>query len=151
MLRGLPAHGKAIVAGNGGSAAIASHIAVDLTKAAQTRAISFNEASLITCLGNDFGYERWVERALEYYAVPGDVAILISSSGSSPNIVHAAEEAKRLGLQTITLTGFDPGNPLRSLGDVNLWVDSDIYNFVETTHQAWLASIVDRLSDAIHL
>jgi len=72
---------KVILVGNGGSAAIASHVAVDLTKAARVRAINFNEADLITCFANDYGYEHWVEKALGAYADPGDLAILISSSG----------------------------------------------------------------------
>ena len=74
---------KIIIAGNGGSAAMASHLAVDFTKAAGIRAINFNEADLITCFANDYGYEHWLEKALEAYADPGDLAILISSSGKS--------------------------------------------------------------------
>ena len=75
---------KVIVAGNGGSAAMASHISVDLTKAASIRAINFNEADLLTCFANDFGYENWVAEALKAYADAGDVVILVSSSGASP-------------------------------------------------------------------
>ena len=84
---------KIIVVGNGGSAAMASHIAVDFTKAAGIRAINFNEADLITCFANDYGYEYWVAKALEAYADLGDLAILISSSGKSLNIVKGAEKA----------------------------------------------------------
>ena len=53
----------------------------------------FNEAGLITCLANDFGYEHWLEKALEYYATPLDLVILISSSGNSPNMLRAAQKA----------------------------------------------------------
>ena len=74
---------KVIISGNGGSAAMASHVAVDFTKAASIRAINFNEADLITCFANDYGYEHWLEKDLEAYADPGDLAILISSSGKS--------------------------------------------------------------------
>ena len=80
---------KIIVVGNGGSAAMASHVAVDFTKAAGIRAINFNEADLITCLANDYGFENWITNALELYADPGDLIILISSSGKSPNIVNS--------------------------------------------------------------
>lgn len=137
---------KIIVVGNGGSAAIASHVAVDFTKAARIRAINFNEADLITCFANDYGYDKWVAMALEAYADKGDVAILISSSGKSPNIVNGARKAKEMGLAVVTLSGFDARNPLRALGDINLWVDSSAYNAVEMTHQIWLLSIVDYLA-----
>ena len=62
---------KIILAGNGGSAAISSHVAVDFTKAAGVRAVNFNEADLITCFANDFGYEEWLSKAIEYYVTKG--------------------------------------------------------------------------------
>jgi len=134
---------KVIIVGNGGSAAMASHVAVDFTKAAGIRAINFNEADLITCFANDYGYENWVAKAIEAYGDPGDLVILISSSGRSPNIINAASYAKQNGFPLVTLSGFDSDNPLRSLGDINLWVDSKSYNIVEMTHHIWLLSIVD--------
>jgi D-sedoheptulose 7-phosphate isomerase len=137
--------GKVLLIGNGGSASVASHVAVDLTKVAGIRALTFSDNSLLTCLANDYGYEHWVEKALEFYAEPGDVAVLISSSGKSPNIVNGAVAAKLRGLQVITLTGFSADNPLRSLGDVNLWVDSRSYNIVEMTHHIWLVAVVDKM------
>lgn len=137
-------HGKKIiVVGNGGSAAMASHVAVDFTKAAGIRAITFNEADLLTCFGNDYGYENWVEKALGFYADAGDTAILISSSGTSPNILKGAAKAREMGLSTITLSGFKNDNPLRELGDINLWADSQAYNVVEMTHHIWLVGMVD--------
>jgi len=136
---------KIIIAGNGGSAAMASHVAVDFTKAAGIRAVNFNEADLITCFANDYGYEHWVEKALEAYADPGDLAILISSSGKSLNIVKGVEKAKNMGLSVITVSGFLSDNPLRKLGDLNLWVDSTEYNIVEMTHHVWLVAIIDYL------
>ena len=139
---------KVIIAGNGGSAAMASHVAVDFTKAASIRAINFNEADLITCFANDYGYEHWVEKALEAYADKGDLAILISSSGESQNILNAAEKAKKMGVSVITVSGFLTDNPLRKLGDLNLWVDSTEYNIVEMTHHVWLVAIIDYLIEA---
>ena len=136
---------KVILAGNGGSAAMASHVAVDLTKAAGIRAINFNEADLLTCFANDYGYEHWVAKALEFYADPGDLAVLISSSGASQNIVNGAEQARTMGLTVISLSGFSPENPLRQLGDLNLFAASDSYNIVEMTHHVWLLAIVDYL------
>ena len=138
---------KVILAGNGGSAAMSSHVAVDLTKAAGIRAINFNEADLLTCFANDYGYEHWVARALEFYADPGDLAILISSSGASQNMLNGAEQASAMGLAVISLSGFSPDNPMRRLGDLNLWAASDSYNIVEMTHHVWLLAIVDYLTE----
>ena len=139
---------KIIVVGNGGSAAMASHVAVDFTKAAGIRAINFNEADLLTCFANDYGYEHWVAKALEFYADTGDLAILISSSGKSPNMLNGAEKAKNMGLSVITVSGFLSENPLRKLGDLNLWVDSSEYNIVEMTHHVWLVAVIDYLIES---
>jgi len=136
---------KVVLVGNGGSAAIAAHVALDLTKAANVRAISFSEAALLTCFANDYGYEHWVEKALEFYADPGDAAVLISSSGRSTNIVDGAKLASARKLRVVTLSGFDADNPLRRLGELNLWVNSRSYNVVEMTHHVWLVAAVDRL------
>lgn len=135
--------GKIILVGNGGSAAIASHVAVDLTKAAGIRAMSFNEASFLTCFANDFGYDRWVEKALEFFADNCDLVILISSSGNSENIVNGAWHCLRRGIPLVTLSGFDAVNPLRSVNGLSFWVDSKSYNHVETVHQTWLLATVD--------
>jgi D-sedoheptulose 7-phosphate isomerase len=107
------------------------------------RAINFNEADLLTCFANDYGYENWVSRALEAYADDNDLVILISSSGRSLNIINGASQARQMGLPIITLSGFDENNPLRVLGDVNFWCDSNQYNVVEMTHHVWLLAIVD--------
>lgn len=137
--------GKVIIAGNGGSAAIASHVSVDLTKNANVRSINFNEADLITCFANDFGYEKWLEKAIEFYADKNDVAILISSSGKSLNIINGAQKSRDLGLKVITFSGFTSDNPLMQMGNINFWVDSCEYNIVEMTHHIWLLAMVDRI------
>ena len=134
---------KTILAGNGGSAAIASHCAVDFTKNAGIRCINFNEADLITCLANDYGYERWLEKAIACYADEGDVVILISSSGKSPNILNAARYARSKGLTLVTFTGFSADNPLKGLGRLNFWVKSQAYNIIEMTHHIWLLAVCD--------
>jgi len=139
--------GKVIIVGNGGSAAMASHLSVDFTKAAGIRAVNFNEADLLTCFANDYGYEYWVKQALAAYADQNDVVILISSSGKSMNIINGAKQANEMGLSTITVSGFNRQNPLRELGIVNLWCDSCNYNIVEMTHHIWLLSIVDYIID----
>src|SRR3989338_3289475 len=132
-----------IIGGNGGSEAIASHCSVNFTKCAGVRCINFNEADLITCFANDYGYERWLEKALEFYADRGDILILISSSGKSPNMVDAARFACANGWNVVTFTGFSEDNSLKKLGDLNIWVDSRAYNVVEMTHQIWLLAVCD--------
>ena len=135
---------KIMTVGNGGSAAIASHFSVDITKNAKIRAVNFNEADLITCFANDYGYEKWVEKAVDFYADKNDVLILISSSGKSLNMINACKAAKNKKVsKVITFTGHDKNNPLSKLGDINFWIDSKAYNFVENTHQLWLLTIVD--------
>ena len=139
-------NGKVIVVGNGGSAAIAGHLAVDLTKAAGVRTVNFSDPALLTCFANDYGFEHWVEKALDCFADEGDLLILVSSSGESANIVNGARRAVDMGLPILTLSGFASDNTLRSLGGINLWADSPIYNVVENVHQIWLLSIVDYLA-----
>lgn len=137
--------GKIILAGNGGSAAMASHVAVDMTKNAGIRAVTFNEYDLITTLANDFGYENWISKAIEFYYNSKDIIVLISASGQSQNVLNAATKSKELGLTVITFSGISPQNPLRNQGDINLWVDSQVYNIVEMTHHIWLLAIVDMI------
>ena len=134
---------KIIFVGNGGSASIAGHLTVDFTNAVGIRSINFNDPGIITCFSNDYGYENWVGKALDCYANSGDILVLISSSGRSKNMLVGANKAKSLGLDIITLTGFSFDNPLRKLGNINFWVDSDKYNIVEMTHHVWLLAIVD--------
>ena len=136
---------KAIIVGNGGSAAIASHVSVDYTKQAGIRTVNFNESDLITCFANDYGYENWVAKALEKYGDEGDVVILISSSGNSRNIVNAAITAKKMKMTVVTLTGFDSKNQLKQEGEINLWLDSKAYNIVENTHLIWLLLVCDMI------
>jgi len=132
-----------ILVGNGGSAAIASHGAVDLTKTAGIRSVNFNEAGLITCFANDYGYENWVRKALEFYADEGDLIILISSSGKSPNMVKGGQYAFERGFKLVTFTGFSSSNPLKALGRINFWVESQQYNIIENTHLIWLLAACD--------
>ena len=135
---------KVLIFGNGGSAAMASHFSVDLTKNASLRCINCNEADLITCFSNDYGYDRWVEKAVDFYGNEGDLLIVISSSGSSKNMLNGVKAARKGNFKAVvTLSGFAEDNPLRQLGDINLWINSRAYNFVENIHQVWLLAIVD--------
>ena len=128
--------GKVIFVGNGGSAAIASHQAVDLWKNGGIRAVAFNDASLLTCVANDYGYQHVFEKPVEMFADPSDVLIAISSSGRSENILRAVDMAKSKGCTVITLSGFKPDNPLRRKGLLNFYVPSESYGFVEISHLA---------------
>ena len=72
---------------------------------------------------------------------------VISSSGQSPNMINAAKKAADMNLSIITVSGFTQNNPLRQLGDINLWVDSSAYNIVEMTHHIWLLAVIDYISE----
>lgn len=135
---------KTMIFGNGGSAAIASHFSVDLTKNARVRCTNYNESDLLTCFSNDFGYERWVEKAIDFYGDEGDSLILISAGGNSPNMTNAAKHARKKKInKIITFTGNDKNNNLQKLGDINFWVNSKAYNHIENVHQILLLSLVD--------
>jgi D-sedoheptulose 7-phosphate isomerase len=139
------AGGRLILAGNGGSAATVSHAAVDFTKQAKIPAICFNDVSLITAFSNDYGYDKWVEKAFQQLSLPNDIFICVSVSGNSPNLVNAALLAKKTNHKVITFTGKSRENTLYKLGDINFFVDSSAYNIVEAIHLIWLTSLVDMI------
>jgi len=134
---------KLILAGNGASASISSHGAVDFTKQAKVRAVDFNEPNLITAFSNDYGYENWMAAAVRAYSDPGDVLVLISVSGASPNVLKAAEQGKALNLPIVTFSGKSNDNPLSKLGSVNFHMPSHAYNVVEAVHMLWLTTVID--------
>jgi len=137
----------AFVVGNGGSAAIASHMQNDLCKAVKMRALVFTEQSLLTALANDDGYQTAYETLLKLWGEPNDLLIAISSSGRSENILRAVAAARKVGGHVITMSGFAPDNPLRSLGDVNFYIPSDSYGHVELAHAALSQFLTDALKD----
>ena len=134
---------KLMFIGNGGSAGIAGHMAIDFTKNGGVRSITFNDASSLTCLGNDLGYEQVFSKQVEMQGLAGDILIAISSSGESKNILNAVTAARKMKAHVISLSGFKSGNSLRQMGDINLFVPSSVYGFVETAHQALLHVILD--------
>lgn len=138
---------KIIVIGNGGSAAIASHMQNDLCKAVGVRSIVFNEAPLLSALSNDLSYAEAFEVLVDLWAEDGDTLIAISSSGQSENIIRAADLAKKKGCSIITLSGFKNDNPLRSRGTVNFYVPSDQYGFVELGHSILTHYLSDTAKD----
>ena len=136
---------KLIFIGNGGSAAISSHMAVDFWKNGGMPAIAFNDTSLLTCISNDFGYSHVFEKPIEMFSDSGDMLVAISSSGESDNIIVAAEKANKNNLKIITLSGFKQDNRLRQKGDINFYVPSDSYGHVEILHHAICHCVVDTL------
>jgi len=142
------AGGKAMFIGNGGSAAIASHMAIDFSKNGGVRALSFNDAAALTCLGNDHDFSEVFSRQIGFHARPGDLLFAISSSGRSADIVKAAAVARDIGCHIVTLSGFSPDNPLRLLGDINLFVPNDAYGFVEISHLVLCHAVVDHLASS---
>ena len=137
------------LAGNGGSAATATHWTNDLAKATKRSGRSpmrvmclSDNTSWLTALGNDEGYERVFAGQLENFARAGDVLIVISASGNSPNLLEAVELAESRGLVTIGLLGFD-GGALKDMVTERLWLETEIgeYGLVETGH-VLLADIV---------
>jgi D-sedoheptulose 7-phosphate isomerase len=136
---------KLIFVGNGGSAAIASHMATDYSKNGGVRALALNDASMLTCLGNDLGYDQVFAKQIELHARAGDLVIAISSSGRSPNILNAVDAATAAGCTIATMSGFTPDNPLRKRGEWNFFVASDRYGFVEIGHLTICHAVLDFL------
>lgn len=134
---------KLMFIGNGGSAGISSHCAIDYSKNGGIRSTAFNDGAALTCLGNDLGYENVFAKQIDLHARTGDLLIAISSSGKSPNILRAVEIARARGCKILTLSGFGADNPLRQLGDWNFYVNNKEYGFVEITHLTLIHAILD--------
>jgi D-sedoheptulose 7-phosphate isomerase len=136
---------KLIFVGNGGSAAIASHMATDYSKNGSVRSLALNDGSMLTCLGNDLGFDRVFAKQIELHAQAGDLVIAISSSGRSKNILNAIDAAEAAGCRVATMSGFTPDNPLRRRGEWNFYVASDRYGFVEIGHLTICHAVLDFL------
>lgn len=138
---------KLIFIGNGGSAAICSHVTVDLLKNTKIKAMNFNDADLITCFSNDFSHQFWMREALKKYYVKGDCVVIISSSGESKNIINAANWCKNNKVELISFSGFKKKNKLNLINKkgIGFWVDSKTYNHVETAHLFLILTIIDHI------
>lgn len=134
---------KVMFVGNGGSAAIASHAAIDYSRNGKRRSMAFNDGAALTCLGNDFGYGSVFEKQIEFQALKGDILVAISSSGNSENILRAVKKARKMGCYSVTFSGFEKSNALRELGDVNFYVSAAEYGFVELAHMSLIHAILD--------
>lgn len=131
--------------GNGGSAGVASHAVTDFLNCGRLRTTTLHDPSLLSCMSNDYGYEAAFARILATVASRNDIFFAISCSGQSLNIRNAVTEMRKLGGKIVTLSGFTQDNPLRSLGDMNIWLDSSDYGMVEIGHQFILHNLADRM------
>lgn len=131
--------------GNGGSAAVASHCAIDYMKNGFFPTFGPGDAAQITCLGNDLGFSNVFAEPINRHGQLGDCLFAISSSGMSEDILDAVRAAQRKMMNVITLSGFGEGNFLRKMGQVNFYVPSNRYGVVEIAHLAILHSILDEV------
>ena len=135
---------KVLLAGNGGSSSIASHVQNDMCKSVGVRAMVFTEQPLLTALANDDGYGSVFEWPIGLWAESGDLLVTVSSSGQSENIVRALVAGREKGCELITLSGFNPDNASRTMGDLNFYVPSHVYGYVESAHTALAHYLTNR-------
>lgn len=139
--------GQLFIVGNGGSAAMASHMVTDAIALAHLRANALNDPTMITAAGNDLSFEQTFALQLEHLARPGDLVIAISQSGNSPNIVRAVEASRGRGIPTVTLSARSPDNRCRSAGDLNFFVPLTRYGLAQSAHQIVLHYWFDQYMD----
>ena len=137
--------GQVFMIGNGGSAAIAGHMTADFMKNGGVRTCSLYDSAVLTCLGNDYGYEYVFSKQLEFLMGKKDLLVCISSSGNSRNILNAIGAAEEKKAEIITFTGFKPDNEARGRGDFNVYVPMEQYGMVESIHNLMLQQVVDIL------
>jgi len=139
LTRVLTAGGRLLAAGNGGSAAEAQHLTAELVgrfegERQPLSAIALHaETSSVTAIGNDYGYDEVFARQVAAHGRPGDVLVLLSTSGRSPNLLRAAEQARRSGIQVWAMCGPRP-NPLADLADRVLAVETPSPAAVQEAH-----------------
>jgi len=145
---------KAIFFGNGGSATDAQHLAAEflgryLRERRPLPAIALHDnASAVTAIANDYGYEHVFSRQLQALAVPGDIAVAISTSGNSPSVIEAVTIARKMGIYTIGLTGASGGR-IRGLVDVLIAAPSDETPRVQECHILVGHALCDAVERAI--
>lgn len=150
----LPAGGRLLVAGNGGSAAQAQHLSAEIVgRYARDRppfsALSLHtDTSAITAIVNDYGAKEMFARQVQAHGRPGDVCLLMSTSGASPNLHCAADRARTLGMTVWAMTGRSP-NGLVTLADQAMCFDTDNTATVQELHLVALHLICEELDDAL--
>jgi D-sedoheptulose 7-phosphate isomerase len=132
---------KLLVAGNGGSAADAQHLVAEFvvrltdTRPALRAIALTTDSSILTACGNDFGFDQIFARQIEALGQPGDIFLGISTSGNSPNILHALEQSKKIGVTTIGFTGAG-GGKMRGLCDHLIAIPSTVTMNIQESHLA---------------
>ena len=132
--------------GNGGSAAICSHLSQDVMGKLNIRSMAFSDVALLTCCANDFGYSQSYMKPLEKMVRKGDMLIAISSSGNSKNILNAVDFARKKDMPCVTLSGFSEDNLLRKQSsDVDFYLPSNLYGIVEVGHELLLHCLIETM------
>lgn len=137
--------GQVFFIGNGGSAAVASHMTADFMKNGGMKTYSLYDSAVTTCMGNDYGYEDIFCRPLDLLMGKEDLLVAISSSGNSANIVRAITVAREKRGKVITFSGFKEDNSIKCMGDINVYVPREHYGMVESIHNLILQQIVDSI------
>ena len=133
--------------GNGGSAAIASHMTADFMKNGGMNTVSLYDNAVTTCMGNDYGYEHVFSKPLSFLASEDDLLVAISSSGKSQNVINSIDIAMEKGMSIISCIGVDDDNPARNKSDVSVYIPSHKYGIVESIHNLILQEIVDLIME----
>jgi len=134
---------KILIFGNGAGAAIASHFSSDLSNSLNVKALSFDNSAQITCLSNDYSYEKWIVKILETYAEKKDFVILLSASGNSKNMVNAAKYLNKKRIKFTSITGFKSNNNLNKISDSKIHINFHLYNHVEVLMELILLTALD--------
>jgi D-sedoheptulose 7-phosphate isomerase len=136
---------KLILIGIGADAGSASHLAIDFSKNGNVRALSFDAAAAVTCLGNDLGFERIFAKQIELHGRAGDIAIVIGGRGADLTMLNAATAARQADIKLITTSASSNGNPLSALGDLNFRIPVDSVDIATIAQLALCHSWVDFL------
>lgn len=155
IIASVRAGGKVLVFGNGGSAADAQHIAAELVNRLNydhppIPAIALTtDTSIITSIGNDSSFDKVFERQVRALGRKGDVALAISTSGNSPNVLRAVEAAREIGVTTIALAGRN-GGKLATLSELALVVNADSTQRIQETHITIAHILCELVEDALY-
>ena len=153
ILATLKRGGKLLIAGNGGSAAEAGHFSTELVgRYAKSRrslpAVALSaDGSLVTCIGNDYGYEQVFARQIAGLGRPGDLVVVLTSSGNSANIVAALHEAKKMGLESIALLGRG-GGKAKGLATCDLIMPGNSGAAAQEAHLFLIHHFCERIDEA---
>lgn len=153
LIRILGSGGKVLTAGNGGSAAEALHMAEELTGRFRSNRRSLPgialvaDATALTCIGNDFGFDFVFSRQVEGLGTPGDLLVLFSTSGSAKNLLAAYQAARQKKMKTLTVLGRD-GGLLKGLADYEILVPGRCTERIQEAHQVVLHLLLDAVEQA---